>query len=191
MKKTIQQLIRDSLEVKKKILEENVDVIEKITRLIVSAYRNNKKVVVFGNGGSAGDAQHLVGELVCRFEKNRRSLKAIALTTNTSLLTAIGNDYGFDRVFSRQAEAMVDRGDVVIGITTSGSSKNVLEALKQAKKQGAKTVGFTGEKCKQLCPLTDICLCIPSASTARIQEGHILAIHIICKLIEQELFRRK
>lgn len=189
MKEKIKRLITDSIKVKEEILKENLDVIENVIKVIIDSYKKNKKVVIFGNGGSAADAQHFATELVCRFEKDRKSLNAIALTTNTSMLTAIGNDYGFDKVFSRQIESIVDENDVAIGISTSGNSKNVLIAIEQAKKQKAITVGWTGKTGGKLKDIVDYCICIPSNNTARIQEGHVLLIHIICSLIEEELFK--
>ena len=189
MKDRIKKLITDSIRMKEKMLEENVDIISDISKIIIDAYKNDRKVIVFGNGGSAADAQHLATELVCRFEKERKSLNAIALTTNTSMLTAIGNDYGFDRVFSRQIEGLVNEGDVVIGISTSGNSKNVILGIEQAKKQKAITVGWTGKTGGKLKNIVDYCICIPSENTARIQEGHVLLIHIICSIVEEELFK--
>ena len=184
MNNYINKMLNDSIEVKKKMMEANAGVIEDIAGLILAAYKNKRQVVVFGNGGSAADAQHLAAELVVRFEKDRRALRAFALTVNTSILTAALNDFGADTVFSRQVEACVGEGDVVIAITTSGNSPNILEAVKQAKKQKAVTAGFTGESGGKLKGLADTCLCIPSGVTARIQEGHITAIHIICGLVE-------
>ncbi|MFH2070754.1 MAG: D-sedoheptulose 7-phosphate isomerase [Elusimicrobiota bacterium] len=188
MKNEIEKLIRDSVAVKGKMLLENVSGIEELASRIISAYKNKKKVVVFGNGGSAADAQHLATELVCRFEKDRRSLEAVALTTNTSMITATGNDYGFEYIFSRQVESTVKEGDVVIGISTSGNSVNVLKGIEQAKKQKAVSAGWTGNTGGKLKNIVDLCICIPSDNTARIQEGHILLIHIICRLVEKELF---
>ncbi len=127
----------------------------------------------------------------CRFEVNRRALPAIALTTDTSLITAAGNDFGFENIFSRQVEAHANQGDVVIGITTSGGSPNVIKALEQAKKQNAVTIGFTGNKESKIKEITDICFCAPSSVTARIQECHGLAIHVICSLIEGAMFGKK
>ncbi|MDI6641250.1 MAG: D-sedoheptulose 7-phosphate isomerase [Elusimicrobiota bacterium] len=185
------KLIRESIKVKERILQnkEILTKIDKIAHIIIQRYKKGSKVVVFGNGGSAADAQHLSTELVCRFEKERESINAVALTTNTSLLTAIGNDYGFEKVFSRQVESIVNRGDVVIGISTSGNSPNVLLGIKQAKKQKAITVGLTGKAGGKLKNIVDYCVCVPSENTARIQESHVLITHIICQLIEEELFK--
>ena len=154
----------------------------------MNAYRRGKKIVFFGNGGSAADAQHLATEFVCRVKKERVPLPAIALTTNTSLLTAIGNDKSFVSIFSRQVEAIVKKGDVVIGISTSGRSKNVLEGMKCAKKKGGITIAFTGLKGGELSKSVDFCFFAPSQDTPRIQEAHITVGHIICELAEETLF---
>ncbi|MBI3802382.1 MAG: D-sedoheptulose 7-phosphate isomerase [Nitrospirae bacterium] len=154
---------------------------------IVQSYRNGGKLILFGNGGSAGDAQHIAAELVGRFERERRALPAIALTTNSSTLTAIGNDYDYSKIFSRQVEAWAGPADVVIGISTSGNSSNVLEGIATAKAKGAKTIGLTGEKGGKLGSQVDLCLKVPSSSTARIQESHILIGHLLCLLVEQSL----
>jgi D-sedoheptulose 7-phosphate isomerase len=155
--------------------------------LIARALKNGKKVVLFGNGGSAADAQHIACELAGRFKLERRGLPAIALTTNTSTITAIANDYGYDKVFSRQVEAIVDKGDIVIGISTSGKSPNVIEGVKAAKEHGAITVGLTGAEGGRLEKVVDICIKVPSDDTPRIQETHITIGHIICQLVEESL----
>lgn len=156
---------------------------------LAAALGHGHKVFFFGNGGSAADAQHLAAELVGRFETDRRALAAMALTVNTSSLTAIGNDYSFDEIFSRQLEALGAPGDVAVGISTSGNSRNVLQAVATANARGMFTMALTGESGGKLKPLVRHCLCAPSAHTARIQEMHILAGHIICEIVEQELFR--
>ncbi|MBU0952729.1 MAG: D-sedoheptulose 7-phosphate isomerase [Elusimicrobia bacterium] len=189
MKSRVAKIVRDSLEVKEKLLKENLEVIVKVTEAVLSAYKKNKKVIVFGNGGSAADSQHLAAELVVRFEQNRKSLDCVALTTNSSAITAIGNDYGFDQIFAKQVESIVKAGDVVIGISTSGNSQNVLSAIEQAKKQKALTIGWTGRFGGRIKNIADLCICVPSENTARIQEGHVLIIHIISKLVEEELFK--
>jgi len=192
MKSKIEQLIRESIETKKLLLEPaQVAVVEKIAGAIIKAYENKKKVIIFGNGGSAADSQHFAAELVCRFEVNRRALAAISLTTDTSIITATGNDFSFDNIFSRQVEALVNTGDVAIGITTSGNSPNVIKALEQAKKQNAVTIGFTGNKECRIKEITDLCFCAPSGVTGRIQECHGLVIHVICSLVEGALFGKK
>ncbi|MBA7577684.1 Phosphoheptose isomerase [subsurface metagenome] len=188
--KLITDKINQTLRVKQNILKDNelVKKIDEITRVINNAYRENKKVILFGNGGSAADAQHLAGELVGKFYLERKALAAIALTTNTSELTAIANDCSFNRVFARQVEALVNPGDIVIGITTSGNSLNVIEGIKEAKLRGAITVGFTGASGGKLKENVDYLLTVPSKDTPNIQESHIMIGHIICYLIEKELF---
>ena len=188
--KLIIDKINQTLRVKQNILKDNklIKKIDEITRVIVNAYRENKKVVLFGNGGSAADAQHLACELVSKFYLERKALAAIALTTNTSELTAIANDYNFNRVFARQVEALVNSGDIVIGITTSGNSLNVIEGIKEAKLRGAVTIGFTGASGGKLKENADYLLTVPSKDTPHIQESHIMIGHIICYLVEKELF---
>lgn len=165
--------------------------IEQAARMIVSSLRKKGKLVAFGNGGSAADAQHLTAELSGRFEKDRRGLPAVALTTNTSALTAIANDYDYSQVFTRQLDGLVRRGDVVVAISTSGNSANVLEAVKLAKKQGATVIGWTGKDGGKLKDLADVCLRVPSDRTARVQEGHLALLHVLCALVEEELFPAK
>jgi D-sedoheptulose 7-phosphate isomerase len=156
--------------------------------LLTEALAGGKKLLVMGNGGSAADAQHLAAEIVGRFRLDRRALPAIALTTDTSILTAIGNDYGFDMVFRRQVEALAAEGDVVIGISTSGSSANVRTALILAGEMGCRTVGMLGRDGGTIKDCVEIALTVPSDDTPRIQEGHITIIHIICDLVEKRLF---
>jgi len=182
--KIICNLFEDSLncilESKKLSIE-----IEKVIQSIIQAYKNNNKVIIFGNGGSAADSQHFAAELIGRFLFERISLPAIALSTDTSIITALGNDYGFEKIFSRQCEALVNKGDIVIGISTSGKSKNVLEAIMVSKDKGAITIGITGGDGGQLQDSVDIPLTVSSYSTPRIQEGHRIIIHIICELVEK------
>ncbi|MDD2338078.1 MAG: D-sedoheptulose 7-phosphate isomerase [Geobacteraceae bacterium] len=159
--------------------------------LLVDTFRNGNKLLVMGNGGSAADAQHLAAEIVGRFRLERRGLPAIALSTDTSILTAVGNDYGFDAVFRRQVEALAREGDVVIGISTSGSSPNVHSALCLASEIGCRTVGLLGKDGGSIRDLVDIDLTVPGHDTPRIQEGHITIIHILCELVEQALFGEK
>ncbi|MCM0081733.1 D-sedoheptulose 7-phosphate isomerase [Geomonas sp. Red32] len=163
--------------------------IEVAVGLLADAYRDGKKMLVMGNGGSAADAQHLAAEIIGRFKMERRALPAIALTTDTSILTAVGNDYGFDRVFSRQVEGLAQPGDVVIGISTSGNSPNVEIALKAAAAIGCKTVALLGRDGGSIGKLVDLPLIVPSQDTPRIQEGHITIIHIVCDLLEKTLFK--
>jgi len=189
MKEKIKSLIRESISVKEAMIEQNVSDIAEVALLMINAYKNGRKVVVFGNGGSAADAQHLAAELVCRFEKNRQALECVALTTNSSMITAVGNDYGFEKVFSRQVESCAREGDVVIGISTSGNSPNVILALEQAKKQKAVTVAWTGKSGGKMKDKADYSIRVPSDVTARIQEGHLMLIHALCGIVEQELFK--
>jgi D-sedoheptulose 7-phosphate isomerase len=165
-----------------------VAAIETVTRLCVAGLRGGNKVLLAGNGGSAADAQHLAAEFVSRFYFDRPGLAAIALTTDTSALTAIGNDYGFERLFSRQVDALGRAGDVFIGISTSGNSPNVLAALAECRTKRLITVGLTGHSGGKMAALCDHCLRMPSTETPKIQEGHIIVGHIICALVEREMF---
>lgn len=157
-------------------------------QLIIEAYQKGGKILLMGNGGSAADAQHIAAELVGRFKKERKPLPAIALTTDTSILTSIGNDYNFNEVFRRQVEALAQPEDVVIGISTSGNSTNVLLAIEKAKEIGAKTIGLSGNDGGKLLVASHLCLVVPSNNTPRIQESHITIGHILCDLVEQRLF---
>ena len=159
-------------------------ILEQIARAMSTSLQANGKILWCGNGGSAADSQHLAAELVGRFRRERRGLPSIALSTNTSILTAIGNDYGYDRVFSRQVEAIANRGDVLVGISTSGNSKNVLAALDTARLMGVVTVAFTGAGGGKMAGAADYLVEVPSNDTARIQEGHILAGHMLCDWVE-------
>lgn len=170
-------------------LETNmVEGIEATADLMVALLSKGNKVLLMGNGGSAADAQHFAAELVGRFLAERRPLPAIALTTDSSILTAVGNDYGFDQVFSRQVEALATPGDLVVGISTSGNSPNVLEALQVATRVGVTTLGLVGRDGGKIAPVTDHCLCVSSEYTPAIQEAHIAIIHILCDLIEKKMF---
>jgi D-sedoheptulose 7-phosphate isomerase len=179
--------IEASIETKRAILERHVPVLSKIIDLIVNSLKSNHKLILFGNGGSAADCQHIAAELVNKFSFERRALPAIALTTDTSILTAIGNDYSFDNVFSRQIEAIGHKGDVALAISTSGNSPNVLNGVDTAKKLGLMTIAFTGQNGGRLKNQVDICFYTPSQSTPRIQEAHITIAHIICHVVEKEL----
>lgn len=171
-----------------RLLADAAPQIEKAAGLLVDALRDKKKVVAFGNGGSAADAQHLTAELSGRFEKNRPALPAVALTTNASAVTAIANDYSYKEIFSRQLENFVHAGDVVVAISTSGNSENVLEGAREAKKAGAVVIAWTGQGGGKLKALADVCLEVPSRRTSRIQEGHLALLHTLCAIIEDELF---
>ncbi|MFX0017211.1 MAG: SIS domain-containing protein [Promethearchaeota archaeon] len=187
MENEIISILNETIKIKEDI-KELTPLIAYISKEIVKAYRNKKKVVLFGNGGSAADAQHIAAEFVGKFYKDRESLPALAFHTNTSVVTATANDYGYDFVFERQVSSFVEAGDIAIGISTSGNSPNVIKGLVKAKEKGAITVGFTGQKENQIEKIVDYCLKMPSTDTPRIQEGHITVGHIICYLVEKELF---
>lgn len=161
--------------------------LERAAEVMSAAFKNGGQVLAFGNGGSATDAQHLAGELVGRFLKERRALPAVALTTDTGILTAVGNDFGFDAVFVRQVEALGRRGDVAFGITTSGASKNVTRALATARERGLTTIALTGRDGGETGRVADVHLNVPSMSTPRVQEVHRTIIHVLCELIERDL----
>jgi D-sedoheptulose 7-phosphate isomerase len=185
----MENIIKESFSGHKKaleLLEKNQDKIKEIAGACIAALKNNGKIIFMGNGGSAADSQHLAAELVGRFKKNRRALAAIAITCDTSILTAIGNDFGFDEVFSRQIEALAKPNDVVIGISTSGMSPDILSAFKKARELKVKTIGLLGKDGGTIKGLSDISLIIALNDTPRIQEMHILAGHIICELVEEE-----
>lgn len=183
--------IIDSIEVKQEILSnpEKLKAIENMAEAIIKAYKKNKKVILMGNGGSASDAQHICAEFVGRFIKERRALPAIALNTNTSNITAIANDYGYDNYFVRQLQAFCEKGDVVIGLSTSGNSPNVNKGLQYAKENGAITIGLLGKGGGEAVKLCHYSVVANSNLSARIQESHILIGHIICELVEDELFK--
>lgn len=182
----VKKMIADSLQAKQKVLQDEVliEATVRVARLVETALRGGNKLMLAGNGGSAADCQHIAAEFVSRFEFDRPGLAAIALTTDTSMLTAIGNDYGYEHVFARQLEANGRAGDVFIGISTSGNSKNVIAAVAAAKQRGIVTVALCGAG-GQLRELCDHALCIPSTHTPRIQENHILIGHVICALVEE------
>ena len=176
----------DHQDVLKKTIEQLENYIEEASELIVSTLKAGNKILLFGNGGSAGDAQHIAAELTGRYKTERQGLAAIALTTDTSAITAIGNDYGFDRIFDRQVEAIGKEGDLLIGISTSGNSRNVLRALEFGKDNGMNTLGLSGKGGGDMKNLCDINIIIPSDDTARIQEMHITIGHILCGIVDQQ-----
>jgi len=190
MKNFITTQVEESKNIKEKILnDENLlNLIVEVGEKLVDVYKNGNKLLIAGNGGSAADAQHIAGELVSKFYFDRPALAAIALTTDTSIITAIGNDYGYEYLFSRQIEANGVKGDVFLGIYTSGNSKNIIEGLKTAKEKGLITIGLTGENGGKMKNLCDYCICAPSTETPRIQEAHILIGHILCSIIEEAIF---
>jgi D-sedoheptulose 7-phosphate isomerase len=184
--KEIERELSESIRVKESLTTLIPD-IKKVAEAISECYMNGKKVILFGNGGSAADAQHIACELVGKFKRERRALEAIALTTNTSILTAIANDYDFSRIFERQIEALAQKGDVVIGISTSGKSENVIRGVEKAREIGAKTIGLTGKDGGKLKDVAELSIRVPSDNTPRIQEAHITIGHIICYLVEKNV----
>lgn len=167
-----------------------LDKVAGFAETIVSALNAGNKVLIAGNGGSAADAQHIAGEFVSRFNFDRPGLPAFALTTDTSVMTAIGNDYGYEKLFSRQVQAVGSKGDIFWGISTSGKSPNVLNAMREARSKGLYVAGFTGEHGNAMRELADVCIEVPSRETPKIQEGHILLGHIVCGLVESSIFTR-
>jgi len=187
MRERIKEILLENIQVKEELMRTSISQIKDIVDLMIEALNKNGKVILFGNGGSASDSQHIAAEFVGRFKKDRTAMAAIALTTNTSILTSLANDYGYEVVFSRQIEALGKKNDIAVGISTSGKAKNVMLAIKQAKKMGIKTIALTGGDGGELAKLADVALMVPSTVTARIQEAHITIGHIICELIEQTL----
>ncbi len=183
----IEKILKESIDVKKEILKSHIDILVKIADLITKSIKDGKKLIVFGNGGSAADSQHIVAELMGRFKKDRPPIPAIALSTNTSTLTALSNDYGYEVSFKRQLEGLAERGDVALGISTSGNAENVYEALKSAKSMGLKIITMSGADGGKIAGLADYAFKVPSKNTPRIQESHITAGHIICELVEENL----
>ena len=184
----ISRQMKAHIEVVRSVEEQLAEAITASVEMLVDALRNGKKILLMGNGGSAADAQHFAAEMVGRFLMERKALPAIALTTDTSILTAVGNDYGFDEIFKRQVEALAEPGDVVFGISTSGKSVNVKRAIEAGKNIGAKTLGLLGCDGGDIPSVVDLHLTVPSSETPRIQEAHLVIIHIICDLVEKGLF---
>jgi D-sedoheptulose 7-phosphate isomerase len=170
------------------IEREMTPLIADMASMLAETLKGGNKLLVMGNGGSAADAQHFAAEIVGRFKLERPALPALALSTDTSILTAIGNDYGFDQIFSRQVEALATAGDVVVGISTSGNSPNVLKALQLARERGCRTIGLLGRDGGSIKALCDLALVVPTDDTPRVQEAHIAIIHIVCDLVERKLF---
>lgn len=186
----IEKIIRDSIDVKRAILNDN-DLLCKICSFkdtIISTYRNGRKVLFCGNGGSAADAQHIAAELSGRFYLDRKPLYAEALHCNSSYMTSVSNDYGFENVFSRAVEAVGNKGDILVGISTSGNSGNVLKAFEKAREIGVSTIAMTGNDGGKIASISDLLINVPSTCTPRIQEAHIMIGHIVCELVEKELF---
>lgn len=190
MQNYIKKQIQQSYEIKKMILDNNniLNLIQQVASKIIDVYKNGNKILIAGNGGSAADAQHMAGEFVNRFYFDRPGLPALALTTDTSILTAIGNDYGFEKLFARQVQVNGQKGDLFIAISTSGNSANIINAIKICDVMGITTVGLTGKIGGTMSELCDYCIKVPSNETPRIQEIHLMIEHIICSIVEQELF---
>ena len=184
MLETIEQEFGSHLDVIQKVAVTMGSDLEEASKMAVETLKAGNKILIFGNGGSAADAQHIAAELTGRYKTERRGLPGIALTTDTSALTAIGNDYGYDRVFDRQVESLANKGDLLLGISTSGNSKNVISALKLGQELGCKTLGFSGRDGGNMNEVCDINLVVPSDNTPRIQEMHILFGHTICQIID-------
>jgi D-sedoheptulose 7-phosphate isomerase len=192
LERLIKDEVQESIDVKAALLSdaELVDTIKQVITLCVETFHQGGKILIAGNGGSAADAQHIAAEFVSRFYFDRPALPAIALTTDTSALTAIGNDYGFERLFSRQVEALGKAGDLLIAISTSGNSDNILNGLRSAQRLGIKTLALTSTRDQKMVEVSDLRIAVPSASTPRIQEAHILIGHIICGVVESLMFSR-
>lgn len=191
METKIRNIFKESICVKEALLRGQKAPIMKACSKIISVFKNGGKVILFGNGGSAADCQHIAGELVGRFKMDRPALPAMALTTNTSVLTAISNDFGYQSSFTKQLEAFGKKGDIAVAISTSGNSKNVIDAVKKARKLGLWTIGLSGGNGGALSKLVDIPIVVPSNSTPRIQESHITIGHAICEIVEEALFSPK
>jgi len=187
MRDKIKDKLLESIQVKEEIMRNSIGQIIQIANCIIDCLKKGGKVILFGNGGSAADSQHLAAEFVGRFKKDRKALAAIALTTDTSILTSLANDYGYEVIFAKQIEALGNKGDVAIGISTSGKAKNVIQGIKQAKEMHLETIALAGGDGGLLAKMADISLVVPSKITARIQEAHITIGHIICELAEEAL----
>ncbi len=190
MNNIILKSFKDSIALKESVLNNKtiLNAISDTTKICINALKNGNKILIAGNGGSAADAQHFAAELVGRFYLNRKGLAAIALTTDTSIITAIGNDFGYEQIFKKQVEGLGKEGDIFFGISTSGNSNNIMEAIHECKDKNIKVIGLTGKDGGKMAPLCDINICIPGIITPRIQECHSLIIHIICEIIEKEIF---
>ncbi|MCL2761090.1 MAG: D-sedoheptulose 7-phosphate isomerase [Desulfuromonadales bacterium] len=188
MTEDIKRQIADNRALMGKVEADLVKVIKAVADSIIQGLSNGKKLLIMGNGGSAADAQHFAAEITGRFKMERPGLPAIALTTDTSAITAIGNDYGFDEIFSRQVQALACKGDIVFGISTSGNSENVIKGLNAAQAAGAVTIALLGKDGGKIKDIAELSIVIPSSDTPRIQEAHIMIIHILCDLLEKEIF---
>lgn len=190
MKNVILNTLKESVDVKDRFIKDNIDLIQKVADILASCIASGHKILIFGNGGSAADAQHIAAEFVNRFQVERPPLAALALTTDTSIITSIGNDYHFDDIFYKQILALGRKDDIAIGISTSGNSKNVIKAVHAAKDMEILTIGFTGRG-GELAECADHVFCVKSDITARVQEGHSILGHILCDLVDRILFPEK
>ncbi len=188
MREKILKVFNESIEVKKKFVEENVETIIEVSNLLADTFSRENKLLLFGNGGSASDASHIAAEFVNRFKKERPALPAIALNSDTAVITSIANDYDYMNIYARQLKAFAQDGDMVIAISTSGNSKNIIKAIDVAKRKKLKTVAFTGAKGDKLASKCDFVFAVPSSNTPRIQETHITLGHVICQMVEEILF---
>lgn len=188
MKENIEQTLIESSEIIKNLVFLS-EIIEKSTQVIINSLKNNKKIIIFGNGGSAADSQHIAAEMIGKFLLERKSIPAISLTTDSSILTSLGNDYSYDVIFSRQCESLVNSGDIVIGISTSGNSKNVENGIITSRKMGAITIGLLGNNGGTIKNIVDFPIVVNSSSTPRIQEAHRIIYHIICEHVEKSFIK--
>lgn len=190
MEDIIARIVKESQRVKEDFIRKNTSILIDLAEYISKAFKNDKKLMLCGNGGSAADAQHIAAEFVNRFQLDRHPLPAMALTTDTSIITSVANDYGYEEVFSKQIQALGVEGDILLAISTSGNSKNILSAIKIAKEKGLYTVGLIGGDGGEMVTLVDLSLVVKSKQTPRVQETHILAGHLICELVEYILFQK-
>lgn len=188
MRQKILKAFEESISVQEKFIKENIDTVIEVSNFIADSFNNGSKLILFGNGGSSADAAHIAAEFVGRFRMERPALPAIALNTNMAIITAIANDYGFSDIFARQLKAYAQDGDVVIGISTSGNSVNVINAIEVAKKKMLKAIVFTGAEGGKLASVADHVFAVPSVNTPRIQETHIILGHVLCQMVEEILF---
>lgn len=188
MRGKILKIFEESLEVKERFVKENIETITEVSKVIAKAFNEGKKLLLFGNGGSATDASHIAAEFVNRFKKDRPGLPAIALNTDIAVITSIANDYDYTEVFSRQLKSLAQEGDIVIAISTSGNSSNVIKAMDVAKEKRLRTIAFTGAKGERFASKADYAFIVPSENTPRIQETHITLGHVLCQIVEEILF---
>lgn len=188
MEDLVRRELQESARIKEEVAAKLAPRVAEVARLIIESLKSGGKIILFGNGGSAADAQHFACEMVGRYLKERSAIPAIALTTDSSVITALSNDYGYEKSFSRQIEALASPGDIVVAISTSGKSPNVLAAVETARDKGCRVAGLTGEEGGELAQAVDVSIQVPSRETPRIQEAHVTIIHIICRLVEENLF---